>query len=202
MIRVRSANTREGNDHELVVPIARMVRIMPLGNRSRGRNHRHSLIGNGSNAVRLDLRAVLGDVANLAASVAGLASFAVQRAAIWSSAVAGDVSEFAASVAFHCLRLAISSVMVWSSTLVASCSARNTTEAAATTESGTTTKSATGTTSAAADAAWNSADAWTGWASAVALSDISKFHSFSRQRNLQQDDLAVHMYSIFRWWHH
>lgn len=167
---------------------------------SRGRDHGNSLSGNWSNAVRLNLRTVLGDVANLTASVTGLASFTVQRAAVWSSAVAGDVSEFATGIAFHCLGLAIAGVVVWSTTLVASCSARNTTEAATTAESGsTTTISAARSTSAATDTAWNGADTWTSWASAVALSRISNCLSFLAEGNLQRDDLAVRRCSIFRW---
>jgi hypothetical protein len=58
-------------------------------------------------------------VANLAASVAGLATFAVQWTAIGGSAVARDVAKFSASIAFHGLSLAIARVMVGSSALVA-----------------------------------------------------------------------------------
>lgn len=136
---------------------------------SRGGDHGYSLSSNWSNAVGLHLRTVLGDVANLTASIAGLASFAVQRAAIWCGAVAGDVSKLATGIAFHCLGLAIAGVMVWSAAFVASCSARDTTEATTTPESRCTTKSATGTTCATTDTAWNSADTWNSWASAVAL---------------------------------
>lgn len=171
MIGVKGAD-KKGCGHKFVVTTARSMSIVRSSNWgcSHGRNHGHSLSGKWSNTVGLDLRATLGDVANLAASVAGLASFAVQWAAVWCSAVARDVAEFAAGVAFHCLGLAITRVMVWTTTLVASGSAWDTTKAATTAKSGSATISATRTTSTATDAAWNSASTWTGWASAVTLS--------------------------------
>ena len=108
-------------------------------------------------------------MANFTASVAGLASFAVQRSSVWRSAVAGDVSEFATGVAFHCLCLAIASVVVWSTTLVAGGSARDTAEASTASESWATTVTTTRSTGAATDTTWNAASTWASWASAVAL---------------------------------
>jgi len=93
--------------------------------RSSSRSRRDNLARNVRHAVGLGLRAVLGDVANLAASVAGLGSLAVEWAAVGSSAVAGDVAELAASVALHSLSLAIARVVVGSTALVAGSSARN-----------------------------------------------------------------------------
>lgn len=96
------------------------------GSRGDSWNHRSSLAGNVGNAVGLGLGAVLGDVANLTASVAGLASLAVEWAAVRSGAVAGDVAELAAGVAFHSLSLAIARIVVGSAALVASRRAWNT----------------------------------------------------------------------------
>jgi hypothetical protein len=59
-------------------------------------------------------------VTGLAALVASLAG-SVERTAIGGSAVAGDVTELAAGIALHRLRLAVSGEMVWSPALVASC---------------------------------------------------------------------------------
>jgi hypothetical protein len=147
-------------------------------------NHRSSLIGSWSNTVRLDLRAVLGDVTNFTATVAGFASFAVQWSAVRCSAVARDMSEFATGVAFHCLCLAIASIVVWSTTLVAGGSSRNTTEAPTASESWTTTISATRSTGAASDTTWDGGDTWTSWASAVALGRVSQMSMISRKQLL------------------
>lgn len=62
--------------------------------------------------------AVARDVAGLAALVAGLAG-SVERAAVRSRAIAGDVAELAASVALHGLSLAVACEMVGSAALVA-----------------------------------------------------------------------------------
>ena len=66
----------------------------------------------------LGLRAVTGDVASLAALVAGLAC-SVERAAIWCGAVTADVAELAACEALQCLSLAIPSKVVALTALVA-----------------------------------------------------------------------------------
>lgn len=63
-------------------------------------------------------RAVSRDVASLSALVAGFAG-SVEGSSVWCSAISGDVSELATSVAFHCLSLTITSKVVWSATLVA-----------------------------------------------------------------------------------
>ena len=63
--------------------------------------------------------AILGDVTSLATAVAGLAS-SVEGAAIGSGTVARDVSQLAAGIALHGLRLAVTSIVVRSSALVAS----------------------------------------------------------------------------------
>lgn len=64
--------------------------------------------------------AIAGDVTRLTAAVASLAS-AVQRSAVRCSAVPRNVSKLAASIALHCLGLAIASEVIWSATLVAHC---------------------------------------------------------------------------------
>jgi len=70
-------------------------------------------------------------VANFAASVAGLATFAVQWATVGSGAVAGDVSKLSAGIALHGLSLAIARIMVGASALVAGRSTGNTAVSAA-----------------------------------------------------------------------
>lgn len=82
-------------------------------------------------AVGSLLRAVTGDVASLTALVAGLAS-SVQRAAVRGSAVTGDVTELATSVALHGLSLAVASEVVRSTALVAGSRARTPADKAAT----------------------------------------------------------------------
>ena len=69
-------------------------------------------------SLGLSLRTVSADVSSLTTSVASLASL-VQRTTIWSRAVPGDVPKFTASVALHCLRLAIPGEMIGSAALVA-----------------------------------------------------------------------------------
>lgn len=68
------------------------------------------------------MSAVPADVASLTAPVAGLAS-GVERAAVRSRAVTGDVTELAASVALHGLSLAVASEVVRATALVAAGSA-------------------------------------------------------------------------------
>lgn len=68
--------------------------------------------------LSLSLRAVSADVANLTASVAGLTR-CVQRTTIRCSAVSGDVSKLAASIAFHGLSLTVAREVIRSTTLVA-----------------------------------------------------------------------------------
>lgn len=75
------------------------------------------------------LGAVAGDVAGLAALVAGL-SGSVERAAVWSRAVARDVAELAACVALHGLSLAIAREVVGPTALVARSRARSADETA------------------------------------------------------------------------
>lgn len=65
------------------------------------------------------LGAVLGDMADLAAPVAGLAGRIGERAAVGRGAVARDVSQLAAGVALHGLGLAVPSKVVRPSALVA-----------------------------------------------------------------------------------
>jgi len=92
----------------------------------------------GGITVDLSLRAVPRDVAGLAATVASLAG-SVQRSAVGSGAVAGDVAQFAAGVALHCLGLAITSKVVGSTALVAGGRASAASETATETSSVTTT---------------------------------------------------------------
>lgn len=91
-------------------------------------------------AVRLGLAAIAGDVASLATAIAGLAS-SVERAAVGCSAVTGNMAQFATGVTLHCLSLAISGEVVWSTALVAGSRTRATSKGA---PSGKSTKSATG----------------------------------------------------------
>jgi hypothetical protein len=65
------------------------------------------------------LRATLGDVADLAASVAGLSLVVRQRTAVGRGAIPRDVAELAAGVALHGLRLAVAGVVVRPAALVA-----------------------------------------------------------------------------------
>jgi hypothetical protein len=100
---------------------------LPLGRNSWRSSDGSRLSGSsGSDTVDISrLRAVLRDVADLTAAVACLAAI-VERATVWSGAVARDVTELAAGVALHGLSLAIASVVVRSTTLVAGRGARNT----------------------------------------------------------------------------
>jgi hypothetical protein len=118
--------------------------ILRLSN-SRGRSSswsRRSLATTWSNTVRLGLCAVLGDVADLAAAIAGLAALAVEWAAVGGGAVAGDVTELAASIALHALGLAIARIVVGATALVAGGSTGSTTAIAATETTTTATESA------------------------------------------------------------
>jgi hypothetical protein len=76
------------------------------------------------------LSAVLRDVADLAATVARLAALAVEWAAVGRSAVTGDVSELATSVALHALSLTVTGIVVWATALVAGSGARHATTVA------------------------------------------------------------------------
>lgn len=67
---------------------------------------------------RLRLRAVSAYVSSLATPVARLAGL-VQWSAVRGSAIAADMSKFAASIALHGLSLAVASEMIWSTALVA-----------------------------------------------------------------------------------
>lgn len=72
------------------------------------------------NTISLNsLWAILRDVSDFAAPVARLSAFVVDSAAIGGSAVAGDMAEFAARVAFHGLGLAVAGEVVRSTALVA-----------------------------------------------------------------------------------
>ena len=96
-----------------------------LSSCGRSRCHGSRISGGRSHTVDLaSLRTVLRDVAHLAASIAGFASFAVHGATVWRGAIPGDMAKLAASVALHGLGLAIAGEMVWSAALVASCRAR------------------------------------------------------------------------------
>lgn len=72
----------------------------------------------GDLAVGVLLGAIAGDVAGLAALVAGLAS-SVKRATVGSGAVTRDVAKLTASIALHGLSLAVSCEVVGPTALVA-----------------------------------------------------------------------------------
>lgn len=72
--------------------------------------------------------AVTRDVAGLAALVAGLAG-SVERTAVGSGAIAGDVTELAAGVALHGLSLAVAGKVVRATALVAGSGASTASEA-------------------------------------------------------------------------
>ena len=78
--------------------------------------------GHGTVTVDLGLRAVARDVAGFTAAVAGLSS-RVERTAVGGGAVAGDVTELAASIALHGLSLAVAGEMIRSAALVTGCRA-------------------------------------------------------------------------------
>lgn len=113
---------------------ARMGTWDDLGDNRRRGNWRSNRLQRGLNdslgsSISIDNRstidllgglAIAGDVTRLTAAVASLAS-AVQRSAVRCSAVPRNVSKLAASIALHCLGLAIASEVIWSATLVAHC---------------------------------------------------------------------------------
>lgn len=80
-------------------------------------------------AVDFGLGTVGGDMAGFTASVACLSS-GVERAAIRSRAIAGDVAELSTSITLHSLRLAITGKMVRSAALVAGSRASTASKAA------------------------------------------------------------------------
>jgi len=91
------------------------------GGRCSGRNRSRRCRGRGSVAIAVHnglRRAIFRNMASLAATITSLAG-RVQWTTVRSSAVARDVSEFTAGIAFHGLGLAITSVVVRASTLVA-----------------------------------------------------------------------------------
>jgi hypothetical protein len=94
----------------------------PLGNNwsrdNRGNRDRNGKNGRDRLAVDLYLGAFAGNVTLLAAAVASL-SGSVEGSTIGCSAVAGDVTKLATSVALHGLCLAITSEMVGPAALVA-----------------------------------------------------------------------------------
>lgn len=108
-----------------------MSRISLSSRSSRGR--RGGSLGSSQVTLFLGLAvgvlrgAVARDVTSLATSIAGLPG-RVERTTIGSSAVTGDVSEFAASVALHRLGLAVASKVVGPAALVASCGTRSSAE--------------------------------------------------------------------------
>lgn len=106
-------------------------------------------------------------LSSLATLVAGLAS-SVQRTTVRSSAIPRDVSELAASIAFHCLSLAVSCKVVGTTALVAGSWTRATCKSTTRSESATesTTRRSANTT-----ATWNRT--WTSWAGAGALKNPS-----------------------------
>jgi hypothetical protein len=99
------------------------------------------------------LRAVLGDMTDLAASVAGFPALVGERASIRRSTVPGDVAELAASVALHGLSLAIASIVIWPAALVARSSARNTAISASEASEAAAARAAAATTTASAASA-------------------------------------------------
>jgi len=106
---------------------------MQLSGRGSGRDDSSRLWSSRSHTVDLTcLRAVLRNVTDLTTSVACLAAFVVDGAAVRSRAIARDVSKFAARVTLHGLSLAIASEVIRSSAFVARSSASiATTEATA-----------------------------------------------------------------------
>lgn len=114
-----------------------VCRIGYLSHCSSGSYWLRSCGGDGTDAVDIGfggLAAVPGDVSSLAASVAGLTG-RVQWAAVGSGAVTADVTQLSASVALDRCRLAITSKVVWSTTLVASGSPGTASESTAAAES-------------------------------------------------------------------
>lgn len=104
-------------------------------------SHRSGSSGNTANidlgghlAVGILLRAVAGDVTSLAALVAALAG-SVERTAVGGRAVARNVTKLAAGIALHGLSLAITSVVIGTTALVASGRARSACEPTASGES-------------------------------------------------------------------
>ena len=92
-----------------------------LSSCGRSRSHSSWLSSSRSHTVNFSsLRAILRDVANLAASVAGFASFAIHGATVWRSTIPRDMAKLATSIALHGLSLAIASKMVGSAAFVAS----------------------------------------------------------------------------------
>jgi len=91
-----------------------------LSGRGSGRDDSGRLWSSRSHTVDLTcLWAVLGNMADLATSVAGLAALIVDGAAVRSGAIARDVSEFTARVTLHGLSLAVASEVIRSSAFVA-----------------------------------------------------------------------------------
>jgi hypothetical protein len=105
-----------------------LLRLSDWGDRGNGRSR------DAGSGVHVDilvdltvgslLRTVTGDVASLTALVAGLAS-SVQGTTVRGSAITGDVTELATSVALHGLSLAVASEVVRSAALVAGSRARS-----------------------------------------------------------------------------
>jgi len=94
------------------------------------------------------LWAVTRDVTSFTALVASLAS-SVERSTVRSGAVAGDMPELAACIAFHSLGLTVPGKVIWSSTLIASSRTGSTSKTTTGSESTTisTTRSTNATTS-------------------------------------------------------
>lgn len=115
------------------------------------------------------LWAVTGDMASLATLVASLAS-SVERTTVRGSAISGDVTELAASVALHSLSLAISGEVVRSTALVTSSRTWSTNKSSARSESAT--ESTTGTTKTTASA-WNRTRTSWAWARTSQMSGLS-----------------------------
>lgn len=121
--------------------ISHSLQLSVNGNRSTSWRGQWLGAFSSTSAVGLSLCAVLADVTNLAATVAGLATLSIEWATIWSSAVAADVTKLATSVALHGLCLAITSVVVGATALVA-CSSTGHATLVTTAETATTTTAA------------------------------------------------------------
>lgn len=103
-----------------------IMRFLSTDSGSRGQSRLSSWGRSGRSAVDLGaLRAALGDVTDFTASVASLSTLVVDWTTVGSSAVARDVTELAAGVAFHGLSLAVAGEVVGTTALVACSSTRH-----------------------------------------------------------------------------
>jgi hypothetical protein len=173
---------------------------MRMLNLSHGGDRSHRSLGS-RNAANIDFRgnlavgvllgAVARDMAGLTALIASLAG-SVQRAAIGSGTVAGNVTEFTTSIALHSLSLAITGIVVGTTTLVACGRTRAASES--TSSSKTTAIAATSHRGTAAHGT-NRVGAGT-----LNIQHVSKlrWYNLSSARHVQQGGQAGHSYNIAR----